>query len=109
MDKSGKRLKAVCFFSEMELYEDSGSVKDYLSEKADYDKEQVISYLKSQKKYAICPRAAIDCVTGKEISPDFAIYNDGEYEWCDFLIYHIEQYNIRLPSDFLEHISKRIT
>lgn len=28
----------------------------------------------------------------------------GEYEWCNFLVYHIEHYNIRLPKEFIDKI-----
>ena len=34
----------------------------------------------------------------------FFVYSDGEYEWCDFLVYHIEHYNIRLPKEFIDKI-----
>lgn len=101
-------MKHIGWFSEMKIDSiDNGSVKNYISDKETYDKVQIIAYLKSQRRVAGCPRAAIDCVTGKEISPSFSVYTDGEYDWCDFLIYHIEKYNIRLPEDFIEHIMRR--
>ena len=97
-------MKYIGFFSEMKLYKDTGSVNDYLVEKVNYDKQKVLAYLSSRKHIAGCPREGIDCVTGKVISPSFLVYNDGEYEWCDFLTYHIENYNIRLPEDFIKKI-----
>jgi hypothetical protein len=36
------------------------------------------------------------------ISSSFLVYNDGEYEWCDFLIYHIQKYNVCLPEEFIK-------
>ena len=86
---------------------DSGSVKCFLADTTPYDKQKVIAYLKSQKRVAGCPKAAIDCVTGEQISPSYSVYTDGEYDWCDFLIYHIEKYNVLLPQDFIEHIMKQ--
>lgn len=97
-------MKYVGFFSEMKLYENMGSVKEYLVEKVSYDKQKVIEYLKNQRRIAGCPREGIDCVTGEAISPSFSVYNDGEYEWCDFLVYHIKHYNIRLPEEFIKKI-----
>ena len=97
-------MKSIGFFKEMNLYADVGSVRDYLIEDVNYDKQKVINYLKNQRRVAGCPRSAIDCITGEEISRSFSVYNDGEYEWCDFLIYHIEHYNIKLPKDFISKI-----
>lgn len=100
-------MKHIGWFSEMNISAaDSGSVKNFIAEKETYDKEKVIAYLKAQKRVAGCPKAAIDCVTGEEISPSYSVYTDGEYDWCDFLIYHIEKYNVLLPQDFVEHIMK---
>ena len=88
-------------FSEMECYADNGSIKDHIVDKIDYDKTKVINYLKSQNRIAGCPRQAIDCLTGNVISPSFSVYTDGEYRWCDFLLYHIEKYNIKLPQHLI--------
>lgn len=88
-------------FSEMNVFSDNGSITDYLVDEIDYDKNIVIDYLKSFKHIASCPRAAIDCVTGEEISSSFGVYSDGDFRWCDFLIYHIEKYNIKLPQNLI--------
>lgn len=98
-------MTCIGFFSEMHLHDDNGSVKDHIVDKVDYDKDRVISYLNSQKLVAGCPRAGIDCVTGGPISMSFLVYTDGEYEWCDFLPYHIEKYNIKLPKELIEKIN----
>ena len=101
-------MKHIGWFSEMNISAaDSGSVKDYVADKETYDKSTVIAYLRSQKRVSSCPRAAIDCVTGEQISASYSVFTDGEYDWCDFLIYHIEKYNVRLPQDFIEHIMKQ--
>lgn len=92
------------FFKEMALYRDSGSVQEHLVDSVDYDKQKVIDYLSNQKAIARCPKYAIDCVTGKNIDTNFTVHNDGEYEWCNFLIYHIEKYNIKLPKEFIKKI-----
>ena len=93
-------------FSEMNCFDDNGSIKEHIIDKVNYDKKSVIEYLQSQKRIAGCPRSAIDCVTGEIISPSFSVYSDGEYQWCDFLIYHIKNYEIFLPKDFLNKIEQ---
>lgn len=91
-------------FSEMSCYADNGSIKEHITTNIDYDKRKVISYLKSQKRIASCPREAIDCITGEVIASSFSVYTDGEYQWCDFLLYHIEKYSIKLPKGLLNKI-----
>lgn len=96
---------SIGFFSEMNISaHDDGSIKEHICKDADYDKEKIIKYLSSFKHKASCSREAIDCMTGETISPSFRIYNDGEYCWADFLIYHIQKYNIKLPQHFVEKI-----
>lgn len=96
----------VGFFSEMKCHSDNGSIIEHLVTKVDYDKEKVIRYLESQKRFAGCPRDAIDCITGEIISPSFSVYTDDEYSWCDFLIYHIRKYNIKLPKGLIDKAMK---
>ena len=97
-------MKAIGVFDEMHAYENCGSIKDFIVTKVDYDKKKVIDYLSSHKRIAGCPREAIDCITGKKISESFSVFSDGEFTWCDFLIYHIQKYNIALPKDFVKKI-----
>lgn len=105
--KELRYLNSVGFFSEMELTaHNNGSIKDSIVENVDYDKGKVVEYLRSFKHFSSCPKAAIDCMTGKEISPSFRIYKDGDYCWADFLAYHIEKYNIKLPQGFIDQIYK---
>lgn len=97
----------VGFFSEMNInMYDSGSIKEHIINKIDYDKKIVVKYLKSFGRQAACPRFVLDCVTGEVISNSFAVNDDGEYCWCDFLIYHIEKYNIKLPKGLVEKAYK---
>ena len=96
---------SIGFFAEMNLTaHNDGKITDNLVDEVNYDKKAVIDYLKSFKYRASCPKSAIDCFTGEEISPSFKVYDDGEYCWADFLVYHIEKYNIKLPQDFVNKI-----
>lgn len=102
----GDNMIDIGCFSEMSCYTDNGSIKDYIVDKVDYNKEKVINYLKKQKRVAGCPRNAIDCITGEVISTSFSVYTDGEFQWCDFLLYHIDKYNISLPKALIEKASR---
>jgi hypothetical protein len=94
----------VCFFNEMSSKIGNGSIKDFLSDKVTYDKDKVAKYLNNGHKFASCPKVAIDCVTGQRIADSFSIFDDGEFCWCSYLLYHIRKYNIKLPKAFLEKI-----
>ena len=89
-------------FEEMHVFSNSGSVHDFIVDTVDYDIDKMAKYLTSFKRQAICPRNAIDCVTGEVISSNFKVYHDGEYRWCDFLVYHIKKYKIKLPQGLIE-------
>lgn len=89
-------------FEEMHVFSNSGSVHEFIVDSVDYDIGKMVIYLSSFKMQAVCPRNAIDCVTGEIISSNFKIYSDGEYRWCDFLIYHIQKYKIKLPQGLIE-------
>ena len=95
-------------FSEMHVFDDCGSIRGYLVDAVNYDVEKIVNYLSSFEHFSSCPRAAIDCVTGEVIAPSFRVYNDGEYCWCDFLIYHIKKYNIKLPQGLIDKANAKI-
>ncbi|MCC8191835.1 MAG: hypothetical protein LIO41_02180 [Ruminococcus sp.] len=97
----------IGFFHEMHLYADNGPFKENMVNEINYDREKVVNYLRNQKRLGGCPRAAIDCLTGEEITPSFSVYSDGEYEWCDFLAYHIQKYNVKLPEKFINKVGAK--
>lgn len=96
--------KYIGYFSELNLYADNGSIHENIVDNVEYNKEAVIEYLANQKRIASCPKVAIDCITGKEIAKSFSVFTDGEFEWCDFLIHYIKEYNIKLPKEFIEKV-----
>ena len=98
--------KKVGFFSEMKFNDNCGSAADYIVSDVTYDKKKIIAYLEKGKRIAGCPRTSIDCITGEQLSSSFSVYSDGEYDWCDFLPYHIKKYNIKLPKEFIEKIEE---
>lgn len=96
-------MVSIGFFSEMNLTaHNDGSIKENIIDEIDYDKTKLLEYLESFKHIASCPREAIDCLTGEIISPSFRVFDDGEYCWSDFLIYHIKKYNIKLPAGLID-------
>ena len=101
-----KKYKHVGWFSEISQVLDSKPITDYITDKIQYDREEVLQYLRSFRRIAFCPKRVHDLITGNEIATHFNIFCDGEYSWPDYLIYYVEKYNIRLPEDFLDKIQK---
>ncbi|MCD8026986.1 MAG: hypothetical protein LUF33_08740 [Clostridiales bacterium] len=99
----------LCWFSEMQCNPDTGSINNYILDKVEYDKKSVVDYLSDPKKrIAGCPKPSIDCITGKKLAESFFAYSDGEYCWGDFLPYHIQNYNIDLPKEFLNKVAHSV-
>lgn len=95
------------FFSELNLsMADNGSIKSFIIDSVNYDKDKIIRYLKNGKKEAICPKVVYDLINKKIISTSFSVLTDGEYVWRNDLEYYIKNYNIKLPDDFIRKIYK---
>lgn len=65
--------------------------------------DQVLNYLKNgyfvegQRESFTCP------LTGRVIIPNI-IYTDGVWIWTTGLIFYVENFNIALPDEFLNHM-----
>lgn len=98
--------KYLGFFSENNLtMADNGSIKQHIVKEVNYDKNKIISYLNKGKKEATCPKVVKDILTDKLISTSFSVFTDGEYVWKSDFIHYIENYNIKLPEDFIAKAS----
>ncbi|MBO6219778.1 MAG: hypothetical protein J6N81_09460 [Treponema sp.] len=102
MKKLSKELINIGMYDEFNLYEKQGSIRNYLVEEINYDREKLAEYLRNGRKLASCPREIYDCVRKDKISNDFLILTDETYCWINVLEHHILKYNLSLPIDFLE-------
>lgn len=75
-----------------------------------YDGETaVIDYLKSGgQTNGVSMGKTYDFITGDEIEHERVHYSDDEYSWTSALIYYVENYNLRLSSEFEKHIKKKL-
>lgn len=106
--KRGLYMEYVGYFSELNLSRDTGSILSLIVFEVNYDKEKMIDYLRSRKYTARCMKKIIDCVTGDYISSNYVVYDDGEFCWCDFLIYHVHKYDIMLPDRLIDKAGARL-
>ncbi len=81
--------------------------KDTISEIADENKSKILNYLKNGRVIAAVPGIMMDVFTKANIVGvgEWVVRTDGIYEWDTLIIYYYEKYNLKLPKDFLEHIS----
>lgn len=98
-------MKYIGFFTEMDttLY-DNGSIHEVIVDEITYDRKKIAAYLKSGRELAYGGKQAKDLLTGKIISDGFTLMSDGVFGWRSDLVYHIENYNIALPKDFILHV-----
>ena len=68
--------------------------------------EKIISYLDNGEIILASPSKQIDVVSGKEINQTNYILTDGEYSWSSSLKYYILKYNLHVPTEFEEKITK---
>ena len=61
------------------------------------------SYVEWASTYKI-----IDRVTGEKVfSVCHVGYYDGEFQWTSSETYHLEQYDLKLSDDFVDHVKER--
>ena len=98
-----RNLSDIGNYKELGLGNNCGSIKDYIQQKADYDKRKVVIYLKTRgKRIASCSYAGVDCVSGEKLSHNLSFYSDGEYCWNNTLWHHVEKYNVVLPKALIQ-------
>lgn len=98
-------MRYIGFYKEMETtLADNGSIHDAVVDEITYDRNAVAAYLKAGREIAYSGKDSKDLFTGEVISPGFSLQTDGVFGWRGDLVYHVENYNIDLPKDFLMHV-----
>lgn len=92
-----------------EIYNNSNypSIKSDINKPTAYTKK-IVDYMKKCKVSSDSPSIVTDVFTGKPINVTLSCMNDGQYAWRSDLIYYIENYNLRLPDDFINHVLSQI-
>lgn len=98
-------MRYIGFYTEMNttLY-NNGSIQDAIIEEITYDRRKVVAYLKAGRQLAYGGKESYDLITGNKIDDGFALQSDGVFGWRSDLAYHVENYNIDLPKDFILHV-----
>lgn len=68
-------------------------------------KVAILEYLKKGEVIAVAGALGFkDILTDKMITEDVLMYSDGEYKWFTETIYYFEQYNLKLPDEFVQAV-----
>ena len=80
--------------------ENGPSIKDSFSSAPFPNKQKIIKYLSDGKIGMVSGSSYIDVITGENTKIGKCIMTDGEYTWPGILMYYVDKYNLRLPSEF---------
>ena len=83
------------------------SIKDSACQQSYPEKQKIVSYLKNEGKcIMVQAKIAKDRLTNELISGLFGLelFSDGKYSWWSDLAYHVDKYNLRLPTEFENYV-----
>ena len=101
-------MKSLNIYSDYMSDSTVGSIKDNISEKPIENKTVLLKYLKNRRAIASIIGVPIDVISGETITDDgWLLFSDGEYEWSNDIVYYFENYNLKLPDDFINHVLKK--
>jgi len=97
--------RKIGFWKEYTKHSTDNSIFKETLNKKNSDKKDILKYLNSGVKI-LSVREVHRCVfSGKIFGALVNIYTDGVWIWTEGLIYYLENYDILLPSLFLEHLT----
>lgn len=83
------------------------SIKDSACQQSYPEKQKIVSCLKNEGKcIMVQTKIAKDRLTNERISGLFSLelFSDGKYSWWSDLAYHVDKYNLRLPTEFENYV-----
>lgn len=98
--------KKVGFYREFSYGDQNDpSITDAIRETTDYEKENVVNYLRSAPLLSVAPGLSRDVIDPLHpVIGTLSIRTDGIWEWPEDLAYYIEKYDLFLPTEFIEHM-----
>jgi hypothetical protein len=98
-----KRKNIMALWKEFNPYAEKSMKDDFAQEVSPFT-SKIIAYLDSGEVTLASPSCSVDVFSGKTINRTTCILTDGVFSWSDSLGHYVQQYNLQLPSDFLEKI-----
>lgn len=82
-------------------------LESMISSQEDSNKKTIAEYLKNGKHIAESPARLVDFMTGEPLRMPLSMQSDGVYSWRSDIVYYYEKYNLKLNSDFIDHVLKQ--
>lgn len=103
------RLRQVGFFHELEHGDPDGpSLRDAVNESPSQDRDRIAGYLRAGSVFAATGMGVDDVMDPERTNvAELMTMTDGEWEWPSDLVYYVEEYNVALPEDFVDHMRAR--
>jgi hypothetical protein len=100
-------MRRVGFFREMEIAgDDHPSLRDAVGTLAGGGKERIVGYLEAGCGVVMAPTMVGDALEpSREAVAGLGLLTDGEWIWPAELEYYVEEYDVGLPRDFIDHMA----
>lgn len=68
--------------------------------------DEIINYMKSAVVYGARPEVLYDVFSSDRIPYESLVMTDGYFKWSSELLYYVEKYNLVLPKEFIDRVTK---
>lgn len=102
------KLKLIGFFKELNYgLDDIESINNYITNISAENKDEIVSYLKHGNLMVCSPGVTKDVINEVNgVIGGRGIVTDGVWAWPKELSYYVEEYNIKLPKEFIDYINE---
>ena len=80
------------------------SIKDYLQKEPYKSKEVILKHLHNGNIHMVTASRIVDTISGETTNIELVFMDDGKYSWSSAVPYYVDQYNLKLPQEFEEHV-----
>ncbi len=78
-------------------------ITDDINNVSEY-KDEVLNYMKKCKSSSASPAILRDVISGENINIPLECKSDGVYGWRTDYMYYIDKYNLKIPTEFINHV-----
>jgi hypothetical protein len=96
-------LNRFGFFGDKPKAEAVAEVTSLRSDQPQESEDRILKYLRSGKQIVAVAGLASDVLTGNIIGPP-NVFTDGEWTWTSDAIHYVQQYHVRIPAEFKNHM-----
>jgi len=101
-----EKIKKIGFWKEYTLASKDPSVFNERFGLETKNKKELLAYLKSGIRILLTRGISKCVVHGKLFAPHGEVFFDGNWIWSKGVIYYVENYDLQLTKDFIDHVEK---